>query len=507
MSNRMMWASEEDLKQIEQHKQQFKVVKTNQPKLPQVDLAVTNRDYAVFLPSISTFYQGFVSKQQQGEFVPNSRIPKLFENGIEGLNFLNKEQGYFYYPWALYSAGHAQLDVARSKTAESMIHNRRPGTFILGDSGGYQVGTGVIKFDWEHFYEVEGDATYIGKADKTRLAIINWLEATTDYSMILDIPSRAAVSPYKEKSGMNSFEDTLKATLFNNDFFIKHRQGKTKFLNVLQGQNEHDADVWYEAVKNYNFEGWAMGGLNARGMKLILRRLITMRDEKLLEPGKDVMHFLGVGSLEHAVFYTAIQREIRKFNPNFMVSFDCSSPFLSVSKGQIYSQHIHTNKEFRYAMEVAPDNRDLVGSDLPFPWHSPIGNRLTMGDICRLGHGVPNKTGKVGKTSWDSFAYALMMGHNVYQHIESVQRANALTDIACTSIKPTLGYWNPKIMNTKHLDPFVPNSLIYMTELIKQVFASETPLSLLNENSALLQDIDGKSGKFNSRESYTTLFE
>ena len=92
----MMWASEEDLKQIEQHKQQFKVVKTNQPKLPQVDLAVTNRDYAVFLPSISTFYQGFVSKQQQGEFVPNSRIPKLFENGIEVLNFLNKEQGYFY---------------------------------------------------------------------------------------------------------------------------------------------------------------------------------------------------------------------------------------------------------------------------------------------------------------------------------------------------------------------------------------------------------------------------
>jgi len=35
-----------------------------------------------------------------------------------------------------------------------------------------------------------------------------------------------------------------------------------------------------------------------------------------------------------------------------------------------------------------------------------------------------NKNGKEGKTSWDSFSYALLMGHNVWMHIESVQRAN-----------------------------------------------------------------------------------
>jgi hypothetical protein len=35
-----------------------------------------------------------------------------------------------------------------------------------------------------------------------------------------------------------------------------------------------------------------------------------------------------------------------------------------------------------------------------------------------------NKIGKNGKTSWDSFSYALLMGHNVWTHIESVQRAN-----------------------------------------------------------------------------------
>lgn len=43
---------------------------------------------------------------------------------------------------------------------------------------------------------------------------------------------------------------------------------------------------------------------------------------------------------------------------------------------------------------------------------------MTPGDL--------NKLKKEGKTSWDSFAYALMMGHNVYKHIDAVQMANRL---------------------------------------------------------------------------------
>lgn len=78
---------------------------------------------------------------------------------------------------------------------------------------------------------------------------------------------------------------------------------------------------------------------------------------------------------------------------------------------------------------------------------SPISSRLKMNDICVYGPGVRksgiadsdfdfmnpehydqlpdlNKNGKWGRTSWDSFSYALLMGHNVWMHIEAVQRAN-----------------------------------------------------------------------------------
>ena len=56
------------------------------------DLTASHKDYAVFLPAVSGFYQTYLSKQQQTigtdkQFVQDDRIPKGFENGIEGLNY------------------------------------------------------------------------------------------------------------------------------------------------------------------------------------------------------------------------------------------------------------------------------------------------------------------------------------------------------------------------------------------------------------------------------------
>jgi len=59
---------------------------------------------------------------------------------------------------------------------------------------------------------------------------------------------------------------------------------------------------------------------------------------------------------------------------------------------------------------------------------SPISGRLRIRDVCVYKPGDLNKIGKEGNTSWDSFSYALMMGHNVWMHIESVQRANRRYD-------------------------------------------------------------------------------
>jgi hypothetical protein len=79
--------------------------------------------------------------------------------------------------------------------------------------------------------------------------------------------------------------------------------------------------------------------------------------------------------------------------------------------------------------KYATDNRSFRDAVIQDGIHqnfedSPISSRLQIRDVCIYRPGDVNKIGKEGRTSWDSFSYALMMGHNVWMHIEAVQRAN-----------------------------------------------------------------------------------
>jgi hypothetical protein len=305
----------------------------------QEHLGKYSRDFAVFLPAISNFYNTFISKQRvtNGQHIPKERIPEGFDQDVEGLNFINPEKGYFTYPTALYSAGHACLDMEKVADRDSMCVNRdRKFSTIVGDSGGYQLGKGVIKFDWKDF---EGN-----KANAVRSNILNWLELTADWSMTLDVPTWAADDINSPKTGLNSFQDTLDGTIYNNKFFQKNRLGQTKFLNVLQGDDWETAQIWYDAVKDFEFEGWAMGGINMCDMEVMLKRLIIMRDEKKLE-GKDWMHVLGTSQLDWACFLTQVQRQVRKhINEKFTISFDSASAFLSTANGLVYTHNLFTPK-------------------------------------------------------------------------------------------------------------------------------------------------------------------
>ena len=475
----------------------------------QEHLGKFSRDYAVFLPAISNFYNTFISKQRvsEGTHIPKERIPAGFDRGVEGLNFINPEEGYFTYPTALYSAGHACLDMNKVADRDSMCVNRdRKFSTIVGDSGGYQLGKGIIKFDWKDF---EGN-----KANEVRSNILNWLELTADWSMTLDVPSWAADDLNSPKTGLTSFKDCLDGTVYNNKFFQKNRLGQTKFLNVLQGDDWESACTWYEAVKDFEFEGWAMGGINMCDMEVMLKRLIIMRDEKKLD-GKDWMHVLGTSQLDWACFLTQVQRQVRKnINENFTISFDSASAFLSTANGLVYTHNLFTPKRWSYIMEKAPDDKKLKGSDIPFQFKSAIGERLEMKDICWYGEGDLNKNNKEGKTSWDSFSYTLMMAHNVYNHIRAVQIANDMNDIERLKHQPDPKAWM-KVKNADNTDEpseFVPRNILYFNTLVEQVFTSETPMEVISNARAFLADIRGTrwqraTGGGKGKNNFSSLFE
>jgi hypothetical protein len=244
---------------------------------------------------------------------------------------------------------------------------------------------------------------------------------------------------------------------------------------VLQGENHKDADDWYDRMKKYcdtkqygdrAFNGWGMGGQNMCDIHLVLKRLVALRFDGLLEKGQhDWMHFLGTSKLEWAVLLTDIQRAVRKYhNENFTISFDCASPFLATANGQIYIQTETADRtKWVYRMQASADNKkyatdtrlfkDAVVQDGIFNRFesSPIIDQVLMKEICIYGAGTPkpgvtnpdplnpadwlippdlNKLGKVSnKTSWDSFSYAIMMGHNVWMHVNAVQEANRQYDL------------------------------------------------------------------------------
>jgi hypothetical protein len=410
----------------------------------QYNFTASQNDYAVFLPAISSFYSTYIGKQRHGSYVPQSRMPAAIQD-MEQMNWLNSQKALFPYRWSLYSAGHANLDVKKSVPRESMIRDREPGTVILADSGGFQIAKGVWPGRW-------ADPS-CPNAQKKRQAVLEWQCSIADYGMTMDIPTWTSTNPeWARLSGIYSYEDAVTATKFNNEYWIKNRHGKTKILNVLQGAGHDDADRWYETMKGYcdprlypdrHFNGWGMGGQNMCDVHLILKRLVTLIHDGLLERGvHDWMHFLGTSKLEWAVLLTIIQRAVRRYaNPDFTISFDCASPFLATANGQLYHS-ITTEHRGKWSYLMSPtaddkkyalDNRlfgDAVRNDGIHQLFedSPITARTMIRDICVYKPGDKNKIGQIGKTSWDSFSYALLMGHNVWMHLEAVQRANRAFD-------------------------------------------------------------------------------
>ena len=482
------------------------------------NLTSKQKDYAVFLPALSGFYATYVGKQRHDpNYVDPARIPADFENGIEGLNWLNPDAAYFPYHWSLYSAGHAELDVNKHSPKEDMVRNRdRSRSFILGDSGGFQIGKGVWEGDWKN--------PNCPKAQKKRELVLTWMDAYMDYGMCLDIPAWVARSPAGAKAtGISTYDEAVEGTYINNDWFINNRTGACKFLNVLQGENHADADDWYNRMKKYcdpqqypgrHFNGWAMGGQNMCDVHLVLKRLVALRYDNLLQEGiHDWMHFLGTSKLEWACLLTDIQRAVRKYvNPKFTISFDCASPFLASANGQIYIQtEIEDRSKWTYRMVPSVDDkkyatdtrrfRDAVLQDNLFKafTESPISQRCTIKDICIYKPGDLNKINKEGKTSWDSFSYAIQMGHNVWSHLTAVQEANRQYDLGLT----------PRMLVQETFDR------VYFKDIVDQIFAAPTRAGaeqIIEDHSKFWMAIIGTRGAtgkktVNASTMFNSLFE
>ena len=445
------------------------------------NLTQSQKDYAIYLPAIGFYYTQFIGKQRYSEYVPYDRIPKHLTCGVESLNYLEPQASLWNYKWSLYSAGNANLDTTKTVVNEDQTRNRdRNNSWLLGDSGGFQIASGKWPGDWRK-------GSNCAKAELKREQVLTWLDTYMDYGIILDIPTWVMNSPEtREATGITSFKEALDATVYNNEYFINNRNGNCKFLNVIQGGNYAESDSWYESVKHFcdpkqfpgtHFNGWAFGNQNCADIQLVLKRLVTMIHDGLLQEGvHDLLHVLGVGKVEWGILLTTIQRAIRKYhNKNFTITMDSASPFLCTANGGQYTHNeLEHNSKWKYVANQAPNTKDLAHDtqlwdtlckQLYKEWNpSPVTQGLRVNEVCIKKPGDLNGNGKESKTAWDNFSYCLLMNHNVYSHIRSIQIANELQD---------QGLYPASTVN----NTFDTTS---MTSIINQVFACKNKQQALD---------------------------
>lgn len=323
--------------------------------LPDLENDPIPRNWAIYTPSVSPSYAIDAYAKNWQRPLPQGINPGDFD-------FLDPANPLFRWSHVLSSAGQAL-----KQTKPCMITQRdRKFARVIGDSGGYQI------------------AGQRGGLDpiRDRPRILQWLETHSDLAMTLDVPTgplRFVNSDYPYKD----VQACLNATLDHLDYFAKHRTpGKVHFLNVLQGNDGRQADRWYEAVKHYPFEGWAIAGVLRKNMYEVCRRVIIMANDGLLQ-NKSWIHVLGTSTLDMAVMLTALQRAINThINPHLRISYDTASPFIMLRSNKIYTLPLIDAHEMKISQLHAPADPVFFGSTQKWPWPSVLGEHLKLGDMC-----------------------------------------------------------------------------------------------------------------------------
>lgn len=272
--------------------------------MPILASVLNQLEHAIYTPAIQAPYAKAVVSGK-----PTRKLPAGAK--LADLNFFRPKSKFFNLDAGLYSAG----SITKLKNPpQCMVTSRARGasqsTLVIGDSGGFQIATGVINPN-----------------KRERREIFDWLVEYTDLAMTLDVPT---FNMYQGKCHrFKTLEDCLYQTLKYLAEFEEWGAQKHHFLNVLQGEGLSDADQWYDAVKHYDFYGWAIAGPQKKQMKHILWRVLALIEDGKFDRDETWLHFLGVADLKTAVLLTKLRDVLRdKYSTcHIEVSFDTSTPF------------------------------------------------------------------------------------------------------------------------------------------------------------------------------------
>ena len=353
-------------------------------------------------------------------------IPYGSFKSLDEFNWYDGKKPRFRHPYALYSPGHAELDPGKAAQVDRILYERnKDNTFLLVDSGGFQVGKGIWPLD--------------NLVERTK-RVIAWQESIADLAVILEVPA------WLERNGQPiAFDDALARTNDNLAVYKANASGDVKFLVPLHGKKFEDGVRWFEETRWFVEEGLAVGWCFASSFSgnlyLALKILLYMIEQ---EHYPAYLHFLGQGTVQAAIIAGMMRRTVvraypphivksRKGNP-VNVTIDASSDFQSArrfvtiyergvdvtgGKGQVSAFQIKSAKFDSRDRTSYPLNRTYP--DVAGPILGKYDKGVKVGDL--LSH--PNGSVK-SKNNVDEVTNAILIAHNVWVKLDTLERMQQL---------------------------------------------------------------------------------
>ena len=347
----------------------------------------------------------YIPSLSAGSMVSAFKKDTKFEDGTTMRFFAKEYPDKWRHPHFLVTAGHhyKKMDFRDQLGLDD-------GTFVFGDSGGFQIATGALKWD-----------------STIREKIFHWLEANSDVAANLDIPPRVTFE--------NRFHDAMDISFDNFKYFEKNQSGKTKFLNVIQGTFSDEYKEWYHKFKDFDFKGWCIGG--PKKLVDFMYVIALMLQEREFEKGHvEYIHLLGISKISDFFILATLQKLLNTLTGNrIQLMSDSSSP----GQYPVFGTYLHSgnyktqtftelyfpkNAEYRRKTHIRNGKDGTITIDktqhVPCSINCPACNDFTYEYL-----GGQTTT---GLDRYSQEGMPRMVVHNTHLYCEIVKDINKLTD-------------------------------------------------------------------------------